>query len=150
MRLFTLAKREAIDAALCKVAPEGEVKAAYAAFSAAEILAPAVRQPRQWLMASPDVAGELVKRIDAKPADSGDNLVLLVPPDDGPFFDAQVRSGSPAVTSPLQTYLDVAHLAGRGEEAAEAIMEQVLKPAWKTKGLVYPLTSPKGPATARG
>ena len=32
-------------------------------------------------------------------------------------------------------YLDVSHLAGRGEEAAEAILHQVIKPAWKTQGL---------------
>ncbi len=136
VRLFTLAKREAIDAALRRIASKGEVKAAYAAFSAAEILAPAVRQPRQWLMVSPECAEEIVQHLDAKPADSGDNLVLLVPPDDGPFFDAQGRADLPICTSALQTYVDVAHLAGRGEEAAEAILEQVLKPAWKAKGLL--------------
>jgi hypothetical protein len=136
VRLFTLAKREAIDAALRKIASKGEVKAAYAAFSAAEILAPAVRQPRQWLMVSPECAEEIRQDLDAKPAESGDNLVLLVPPDDGPFFDAHVRADLPVCTSALQTHVDVAHLAGRGEEAAEAILEQVLKPAWKAKGLL--------------
>jgi hypothetical protein len=136
VRLFSLAKREAIDAVLRKVASGEEVTAAYAAFSAAEIVAPAVRQPRQWMMVSPDIAEDVARRLEAKPAESGDNLVLLVPPDNGPFFEAQVRPDGAIITSPLQTYIDVAHLAGRGEEAAEAILEQVLKPAWKAKGLL--------------
>jgi hypothetical protein len=77
-----------IDAVLRGLASKGGVKAAYVAFSAAEILAPAVRQPRQWLMVSPERAEEVVRQIEAKPADSGDNLVLLIPPDDEPLFDA--------------------------------------------------------------
>jgi hypothetical protein len=30
----------------------------------------------------------------------------------------------------VQTYVDLAHAGGRGEEAAEAILNQRLKPAW--------------------
>jgi hypothetical protein len=134
--LFTLAKRDAVDVALQGIEPIGGVHAAYAAFSAAEMLAPAVRQPRLWVMAAPFCADQLVQVLSAKEVESGDNLVLFVPPDEGPLFNAQQRPGGAACTSPLQTYVDVAHLSGRGEEAAAAILEQVLKPAWKAKGLL--------------
>jgi hypothetical protein len=33
-------------------------------------------------------------------------------------------------TNPVQTYVDLVKAGGRGEEAAEAILEQRLKPAW--------------------
>ena len=135
-RLFTLAKRDAVDAALQGIEPIGGVHAVYAAFSAAEMLAPAVRQSRLWLIAAPFCVDQLVQALSAKEVESGDNLVLLVPQDEGPLFNAQRRPRGAACTSALQTYVDVAHLPGRGEEAAAAILEQVLKPTWKAKGLL--------------
>jgi hypothetical protein len=52
-------------------------------------------------------------------------------------FSTRRRSpGHPICTSPVQTHVDVADLAGRGNEAAEAILAQVLKPAWQAKGLI--------------
>jgi len=35
----------------------------------------------------------------------------------------------------VQTYLDLMHLGGRGEEAAQAVLEQSLLPAWKAAGI---------------
>lgn len=35
-----------------------------------------------------------------------------------------------ACTNPVQTYVDLSRCGGRGEEAAEALLEQKLKPAW--------------------
>ena len=34
------------------------------------------------------------------------------------------------VTSPIQTYLDVLGFRGRGEEAAETILREVIEPTW--------------------
>ena len=39
-------------------------------------------------------------------------------------------------TNPVQTYVDLFHCGGRGEEAAEALLEQNLKRAWKLRGLL--------------
>ncbi len=39
-------------------------------------------------------------------------------------------------TNPVQTYVDLFHCGGRGEEAAEALLEQNLKRAWKARGLL--------------
>ncbi len=39
-------------------------------------------------------------------------------------------------TNPVQTYVDFFHCGGRGEEAAEALLEQNLKRAWKARGLL--------------
>jgi len=43
--------------------------------------------------------------------------------------------GRMGCTNAVQTYVDVWHCGGRGEEAAEALLEQRLKPEWKRKGL---------------
>lgn len=134
VRLFSLKRPVELAKALQGIGPQGDVKVAYAAFSAADIQAPAVRQAKSWLMVSADWADEVMKGLDAKEVDSGDNIVLLVPPDDGPFCAPELREGDLPCTNPLQTYLDVSHLPGRGEEAAEALLNQVIKPAWKTRG----------------
>lgn len=134
-RLFTLKRPAEIEKALHGIGPHGDVKVAHAAFSAADIQAPAVRQAKSWLMVSPDWVDEVRSALAAKEVDSGDNLVLLVPPDEGPLYEPELRQGGLPCTNPLQTYLDVSRLAGRGEEAAEALLSQVIKPAWKAKGL---------------
>ncbi len=38
-------------------------------------------------------------------------------------------------TNAVQTYVDLYHCGGRGEEAAEALLNQRLKPGWKLRGL---------------
>jgi len=58
---------------------------ASASFSAADFQAPNVRQPLIWLYASAGDEEELMKRLEAKPVDSGANLRILVPEDKGVF-----------------------------------------------------------------
>ena len=73
--------------------------------------------------------------MQAKEVDSGENLVVLVPADMGIFlsFDADSHVGSRVLgcTDPAQTYVDLTHCGGRDEEAAQALLEQKILPAWK-------------------
>lgn len=112
--------------------------AAYAAFSAAEFQAPHVRQSKIWLYLSPGLEEDFCRRVEAKPVDSGENLVVLTPDDEGVFYLADAGTAGahrlPATTS-VQTYVDLCHCGGRGEEAAEALLEQHLQPEWKRHGL---------------
>lgn len=103
---------------------------ACAVFSAADVQAPTVRQPRTWLYVSPDVEQDLASALDAKMVDSGENLVVLLPDDAGVFYRVDVGTNRAPCTNPVQTYVDLAKSGGRGEEAAEAILNQRLKPAW--------------------
>jgi hypothetical protein len=102
----------------------------YAGFSAADLQAPAVRQPRTWLYLDPNVEQEFQSAIEAKPVDSGENLVVLIPDDGGVFYRVEAGSNRLACTNAVQTYVDLAHSGARGEEAAEAILLQRLKPGW--------------------
>lgn len=112
--------------------PEGEGRLAYAAFSAADLQAPAVRQPRTWLYLDPYVEQEFQSAVEAKSVDSGENLVVLIPDDRGVFYRVEPGGNRAACTNAVQTYVDLAHSGGRGEEAAEAILQQRLKPAWSS------------------
>ncbi|RKZ91286.1 MAG: hypothetical protein DRQ40_10040 [Gammaproteobacteria bacterium] len=108
------------------------VVSSLASFTAAEVIAPHVRQPRTWLYSRPENVTELKKALEAKEVQSGANLMILQASDDGVFFmPSRTEDGTP-VTNPLQTYLDLWSGGSRGEEAADAIFNQVLKPGWRS------------------
>lgn len=127
---FTLLQGRALQDRLRAVDPKGEGRLAYAAFSAADLQAPAVRQPRTWLYLDPNIEQEFQSTIEAKSVDSGENLVVLIRDDAGVFYRAEAGNNRVPCTNAVQTYVDLAHAGGRGEEAADAILQQRLKPAW--------------------
>jgi hypothetical protein len=133
---FTLQQGKRLHEALAELHDSSDDLAAYAAFSAADIQAPHVRQQKTWLYVSSRGLERFKLATEAKLVDSGENLVVLVPYDDGVFFHLETRSdidGLP-LTNPVQTYVDLWHCGGRGQEAAEALLEQRLKPEWRAAG----------------
>lgn len=133
---FTLMQGRRLADALAKLESSSGGFAAYAAFSAADIQAPHVRQSRTWLYVDCEYTSRLEELAEAKRVDSGENLIVLIPDDPGVFYMAEsgtVGEHRLASTNPVQTYVDLAHLGGRGEEAAEAVLEQKLKPLWNQK-----------------
>jgi hypothetical protein len=126
---FTLLQGRVLQERLRALDPE-KGRLAYAAFSAADLQAPAVRQPRTWLYLDPNIEREFQSAAEAKPVDSGENLVVLIPDDAGVFYRVEAGSNRVASTNAVQTYVDLAHAGGRGEEAADAMLQQRLKPAW--------------------
>ena len=73
---------------------------------------------------------ELVKGLDLKSVTSGENLILMYPPDDGVFYDTQ-RVGGVWLVSPIQLYLDLMAASDRGKEAADFIYKEVIEPQWE-------------------
>ena len=132
---FSLLKGAALHEAIYRVGVGAGGMAVYAAFSAAERQAPHVRQPKTWLYVAASSVDSVVREVQAKEVDSGENLVVLVPEDSGVFlsFDADTHVGEQSLdcTDPVQTYVDLMHCGGRGEEATQALLEQRLLPAWK-------------------
>jgi Transcriptional regulator, AbiEi antitoxin, Type IV TA system len=136
---FTLLQGRQSRDALARLDLDTGGFAAYAAFSAADLQAPHVRQPLTWIYA----AGEYIKRLEdlleAKQVESGANLIVLIPDDPGVFYLANGGSvGEPRLpsTNPVQTYVDLSHCGGRGEEAAQALLEQNLIPKWSAFGQI--------------
>ena len=135
---FTLLQGKALRDALFRLGAETGGFAVYAAFSAADFQAPHVRQPKTWLYVREQESTKFERLVEAKPVDSGENLVVLIPDDDGIFYmgdGGMMGEHRLACTNAAQTYVDLSHCGGRGEEAAEAVLEQRLKPEWKRHDL---------------
>ena len=134
---FTLLKGHDQRLALSRLSSQTSF-AAYAVFSAADFQAPHVRQAKTWLFVREKEIPKFERLVAAKAVESGENLVVLIPDDEGVFsFPYAAPSGESRMrcTNPVQTYVDCWHAGGRGQEAAEAILEQRLKPNWRDKGL---------------
>jgi hypothetical protein len=128
-RYFSLLSNRALHEKLRGLATRG--LAAYGAFSAAEVQAPHVRQARIWLYLDAPVEKAFAETAEAKIVDSGENLVVLIPHDPGIFYGLDESEGRLACTNAVQTYVDLLHAGGRGEEAAEAVLQQRLRVAWR-------------------
>jgi hypothetical protein len=101
---------------------------ALAGFSAASRWAPSVRYQRVMAYVSERME-QVAECAGLKAVSSGPNVILLEP------YDQGVMAGScdvdhMRITSPIQTYLDLRGFRGRGVEAAEAVLREVVKPAW--------------------
>jgi len=105
------------------------VRLAFSGFSGAVRFAPAVRYQR----VTAYVLGEvlpLMDRLGLKPVSTGANVTLIEPYDEGVLYGTREVEGAPVVC-PVQLYLDLSRTKGRGEEAASAILEEVIKPTWR-------------------
>jgi hypothetical protein len=96
---------------------------ALTAFSGAAHLAPAVRYQRAAAYVEGD-QDSLANSLGWKPVTSGANVSLLVPYDEGVFFDNREMNGVRLAT-PIQIYLDLQNYRNRGQEAAQAIRKGI-------------------------
>jgi len=117
-----------IEADLAAYCNREKLQYALTGFSGAARLAPAVRYQRAMVYLAcfdEDICSELV----LQKVSSGVNVSLFIPYDEGVFYGSRELGGA-QVTSPVQVYLDVRSFRGRGEEAAQVLFDQVIKPSW--------------------
>jgi hypothetical protein len=126
---YSLQPIPAIEAELAEASRKIGAKLAFSGFSGAVRFAPAVRYQRITAYVLDNVAA-LVDRLGLKPVSTGANVTLWEPYDEGVLYGTREIEGAPVV-SPVQLYLDLARTKGRGEEAATAILEGVIKPTWR-------------------
>jgi hypothetical protein len=129
---YSLQEPEAFEESLGRACTEEGRRYALTAFSVAARLAPAVRYRRGVAYAEGDLE-RLVARLELRPVESGANVRLLGPYDEGVFYASRVVGGV-AVVSPVQAYLDLQGAGGREEEAARALLEEVIRPKWRKAG----------------
>lgn len=125
---FSLLALPDLEASLAKACKKKGWRYAFTGFSGAARLAPAVRYSRAMAYFDGDIQC-LSEELKLKEVPSGPNLTLLAPYDDGVFYAAAEQDGV-CLASPIQIYLDLAGFRGRGEEAAEAILREVIKTTW--------------------
>jgi hypothetical protein len=117
-----------IEAEIADVCKRNRINYAFTGFSGAARLTSAVRYQR--VMAYVDAEEDhLLKLFEFKEVGSGANVTLLMPYDAGVFYGVTAKDES-RVVSPVQLYLDLIGFKGRGEEAANALLEEVIKPLW--------------------
>lgn len=101
---------------------------AFTLFSGAARVAPFARYSRGFAYMAGNVA-EVAQRLGWKPVPSGANFTIMTPFDEGVFYGKREMDGE-TVASDVQLYLDLAGYKGRGEEAAEFLIEKKLRPRW--------------------
>ena len=90
-------------------------------FSAAARYAPTVRYKKVNVYVEQQTYNEFIRDLELKSVESGGNVVITIPHDETPYMFLREVNGD-YITSPVQTVIDLLGNAGRGEEAADAII----------------------------
>ena len=125
---FSLKKVAEIEADLAEVCNRNKLVYAFTSFSGAARLAPAVRYQRVFVYIE-ETEEDVAPLLGLKKVTSGANVSLLIPYDEGVFYGASDFEGV-QIASAAQIYLDLRGFRGRGEEAAQQLLGQVILPQW--------------------
>jgi hypothetical protein len=123
-----------IERRLADYCRSSNITYAFTLTSGAALVAPMLRYDTAFAY----VAGsqdDLRAALGLKPVDTGPNLVLMQPYDQGVFYgtrDVGTADFSGKVVSDEQLFIDLRSYKARGEEAADFILEQRLRPRWQT------------------
>ncbi|HAM52094.1 MAG TPA: hypothetical protein DCP92_15920 [Nitrospiraceae bacterium] len=125
---YSLKSIPEIESDLAQVCKTKSIEYALTGFSGAARFAPAVRYTRAMAYVY-NTREDVASLLNLKEVETGANVTLLGPYDEGVFCGTQEIEDI-RVVSPLQIYLDLKGYKGRGEEAAEVILRDVIKPKW--------------------
>ncbi len=123
---YSSLSEDQLELAIKKECIKRKCKYGLGLFSGAKKVAPFVRFLRFFAYIDGDIEA-IAKKTNLKKVETGPNVTFLRPYDEGVFYALQNINGI-NVISDIQLYLDLKSYKGRGEEAAQAIFEQRLKP----------------------
>jgi hypothetical protein len=132
--LFVAAKPKEAEERVAAWCDANRSRYALTQFSGAWRTSPMVRYDRStiYLLAEdlePRSISRIQEFISGKIVDSGINLTLWLTEDQAVFYGMR-KVGGVNVVSPLQLYLDLKSLVGRGEEAAQEVYERDIRPSF--------------------
>lgn len=110
-------------------ARKSKIEISFTCFSGANLFAPIVLYNRIYLYIKEKYINVVAKHLDLKKIEKGHNIVFLDPYDAGVYYKAESIDGLETVT-PIQLYLDLMSIKGRGEEAAEFLFEKTISKTW--------------------
>lgn len=119
-----------LEARVTEICDKENIKSALSGFSAANYLAPMVKGQKSTIFINQDVL-EVAKKAGLKRVDSGANISLIIPYDIGVFWNRE-KVQDLQIATPVQVYLDLMHMRGRGEEAANFLFTEVIQKRWET------------------
>jgi len=117
-----------VEAGIADWCTTNNIRYALGLFSAAARIAPHVRMNKTFLFVDTDPS-VVANALNLKQVHSGANVVLLRPYDQGVLYACTDYDGL-SVVSDVQAYIDLKTYKGRGEEAADFLMTQVLEKRW--------------------
>lgn len=125
---YSLEPGQQVEQRLAQVCASSRCRYALTGFSASLRYAPMVRAQRVTAYVTGNIE-RLMARLELKPVSSGANVTLIKPGDEGVFY-GQREIDDLVTVSPVQAYLDLVGAGGRGDEAAKAILDTVIRPQW--------------------
>lgn len=125
---YTLKSIAEIEADLAAICRQLEIPYVLTGFSAAARYAPAVRYQRATVYVGKK-ADEVARLLALKEVTTGANVALLIPYDEGVMYGYRLMDGI-QVATPIQVYLDLLHVKGRGEEASAMLLDDVIRKSW--------------------
>ena len=129
MDFYALDPIPEIEAKLSEAFRRMHISGALTGFSGGARYVPAVRYQRVHAYVDRGHAADLSASFGWKRVSSGANVSLIVPYDSGVLIGVR-EVGESVITSPVQVYLDLMGLKGRGEEAAQAVLEGAIGKKW--------------------
>jgi Transcriptional regulator, AbiEi antitoxin, Type IV TA system len=127
-RYYTLKHGKALAQAL---QPNDGQHWLYTSFSAADWLAPFVRQEVLYLVADESGMAHLQQTLKIELVETGFNLVLMADFEGDILQDRFEAASNIWTTSPVQTYLELMSSHDRGREAAAHLYQKYIEPTWK-------------------
>lgn len=130
---YTVLHGEALQDAIRRALAEAGngAHAVLASYSAAQWLAPFARQATQFFYADESGRETLTRVLQLQPVRAGENVVVFEPREDD-VFGGRIEAAPGMWSSGLvQTWLDLSVAGERGAEAAEHLLNERLRPAWK-------------------
>jgi len=125
---FTFEDPKQMERRLAMYCDKNRVPYALTMFSGADLVAPFARYTRGFAYVGRDIRG-LAEELAMKEVTSGPTFTILDPYDEGVFYASRNMEGLKVVCD-VQLYLDLVGYKGRGEESAQFLLEQRMKPQW--------------------
>jgi len=122
---YSMDKLPEIEAQLAETCQRLSLDYVLTGFSSAARIAPMVRYQKASAYVKGDMS-TLIESLGWKAVSSGANVSLINPYDDGVFYGMHIIDEI-AIAAPVQTYLDLQSIRGRGQEAAQAIRKEIEK-----------------------
>ncbi len=118
-----------VEFRLAEICKARGIAYALAEFSGGARYAPVVRYTRASAYVGERV-DEIADALQLKRVPSGANVRLIQDKDSGSFLRSR-EVESVKIVSPVQAYLDLNKISGRGEEAAEGVLKKEIEPKWR-------------------
>jgi hypothetical protein len=118
-----------IERKFAKTCKKRKIKYAFTGFSGAARMLLAGRYTKPMIYINKNELNTLIPDLEFKEVDSGANIMILNPYDEGVLYKTELIENS-VVASPIQIYLDLKGFRGRGAETADLIFNQIIKSIW--------------------